>query len=204
MGKEISLLHPKLREKCDLLVSECRKQGINIIITQTLRTKAEQDAIYAQGRTAPGKIVTQVKFPNSMHCWGVAFDIAVKIGNKVTLDASHYKKVGPIGQKLGLEWGGGWKEFKDYPHFQLPGMSVATLKLKYGTPEKFIASWQKEGEEEMKEVPAMLEGIKTTGAINDDGTGLVPIKKLIEVFDLPLVTNYLNGKIYVRMKRDDE
>jgi hypothetical protein len=83
-------------------------------------------------------------------------------------------------------------------------MSVATLKLKYGTPEKFIASWQKEGEEEMKEVPAMLEGIKTTGAINDDGTGLVPIKKLIEVFDLPLVTNYLNGKIYVRMKRDDE
>ena len=53
--------------------------------------------------------------------------------------------VGKIGESIGLEWGGSWKSIVDKPHFQLPdwGSTPAKLKAKYGTPEKFIATWSK-------------------------------------------------------------
>jgi peptidoglycan L-alanyl-D-glutamate endopeptidase CwlK len=56
-----------------------------------------------------------------------------------------FEKVGAIGKKLGLEWGGGWTSIKDRPHFQLPdwGSTPYKLKCKYGTPEKFIKTWKK-------------------------------------------------------------
>jgi len=45
-------------------------------VVQGFRTKAQQDALYAQGRTTPGDIVTQAPYPRSAHCWGLAVDVA--------------------------------------------------------------------------------------------------------------------------------
>jgi hypothetical protein len=70
----LSVLHPQVRAKAEQLMELCRKNGLSLLITETLRTKAEQDALFAQGRTAPGKIVTNAEYPRSAHCWGVAFD----------------------------------------------------------------------------------------------------------------------------------
>jgi len=144
--RDINLLHPDLKPKAEKLIELARGKGINIIISQTWHTKEEQDALYAQGRTAPGSIVTNAKYPNSLHCWGLAFDVAVIINGKPSWIAAHFDQLGPLGESLGLEWGGRWANFPDRPHFQLPGVKVADLIKKYGTPERYRESWSKHEE----------------------------------------------------------
>lgn len=143
------------RIKAEQLVSECEKQGLKVKITDTLRTKAEQDALYNQGRTTEGGIVTNCRYPNSMHNWGVAFDICRNDGRGAYNDIDGwFSKVGAIGVKLGLEWGGNFKSFKDKPHFQLPqwGSTPKLLINNFGTPEQFLKTNQS--------VPDKLETIE--------------------------------------------
>lgn len=154
--RNISNLHPKLQEKIKELQKICKKNNIKIGIGECVRTVAEQDALYAKGRTAAGSIVTNCRGSsyNSMHQWGVAFDfyliMDVDKDGKTSDDAYNnatklFDKVGKIGQSIGLEWGGAWKSQIDKPHFQLPEWGSTALKLKkqYGTPEKFMDSWGK-------------------------------------------------------------
>lgn len=155
MGRDITKLHPDLQVKAKKLVSECKKVGIIIEIGECLRTVAEQDALYAKGRSKPGSIVTNAKGSSysSMHQWGVAFDIYLNMdidGDGKTSDDIYnnatkvFNKVGAIGKKLGLEWGGDWKSIKDLPHFQLPnwGSTSSQLKAKYKTFEAFKKTWK--------------------------------------------------------------
>ena len=157
--RDTKALHPDLQEKIAFLQKKCAAAGITICIGECLRTKAEQDALYAQGRTKPGKIVTNAKGStySSMHQWGVAVDFYLKMdvdGDGSASDdtfnnsTSLFNKVGKIGQSIGLEWGGSWKSMKDLPHFQLPnwGSTPAKLKKLYGTPEKFMETWKKSGQ----------------------------------------------------------
>ena len=152
--RNVSQLHPTLQKKVVELQKECLKAGIKIKIGECVRTEAEQNALYAKGRTAPGSIVTNAKGNSysSMHQWGVAFDFFLDMDvdkdGKKSDDAFNnatklFNKVGAIGKKLGLEWGGDWKSIKDLPHFQLPywGSTATQLKKKYGTPEKFKETW---------------------------------------------------------------
>ena len=139
-------LHPKLQKKLNELIAACDKAGLKIQITECVRTVAEQDALYAQGRTKPGKIVTNARGStySSMHMWGVAADFCRADGKAAYENKDgFFDKVGKIGQKLGLEWGGSWKSPVDKPHFQLSeyGSTTAKLKLLYGTPEKFFKTW---------------------------------------------------------------
>lgn len=153
--RDISALHPDLQKIIPKLKDACAKRGITIGIGECVRTKAEQDALYAQGRTTKGNIVTNAKGStySSMHQWGVAFDFYLLMDidgdGKTSDDAFNnaqktFNKVGEIGQKLGLEWGGSWKSPVDLPHFQLPnwGSTATKLKSQYGTPEKFMATWK--------------------------------------------------------------
>lgn len=153
--RNVSQLHPELKKKVVKLQKECLKAGIKIKIGECLRTVAEQNALYAKGRNGvPGPIVTKAKGTDyrSMHQWGVAFDFFLDMDvdkdGKKSDDAFNnatklFNKVGAIGKKLGLEWGGDWKSIKDLPHFQLPdwGSTATKLKKKYGTPEKFKETW---------------------------------------------------------------
>jgi peptidoglycan L-alanyl-D-glutamate endopeptidase CwlK len=101
------------------LIHRATSAGINIKIISGLRTYEEQDALYAQGRTTPGKKVTNAKGGQSNHNFGIAFDIGVFEGAKYLDDSPKYKTVGILGAELGLEWGGNWKSIVDQPHFQL-------------------------------------------------------------------------------------
>ena len=163
--RNVSQLHPTLQKKVVKLQKECLKAGIKIKIGECIRTKAEQNALYAKGRTAPGSIVTNAKGNSysSMHQWGVAFDFFLDMDvdkdGKTSDDAFNnatklFNKVGAIGKKLGLEWGGDWKSIKDLPHFQLPdwGSTATQLKKKYGTPEKFKETW--DNKKDVKNVKA--------------------------------------------------
>ena len=153
--RDITKLHPRLQEKFKLLQKKCAQKGIKIRATECLRTAKEQDALYAKGRTAPGSKVTNARGRDakSMHQWGVAVDIVIdmdadKDGDVDISDLYNVKLlnvVGKIGESIGLEWGGSWKSIVDKPHFQLPdwGSTPAKLKAEYGTPTKFISTWDK-------------------------------------------------------------
>lgn len=117
---KLELLKPKVKKSAEMLIEECKKSNYQITIVQTLRTIEEQNALYAQGRTKPGNIVTYAKGGESFHNFGVAFDFCPVVNGKLdwnNLDL--FKKVGSIGKSLGLEWGGDWSSPKtDLPHFE--------------------------------------------------------------------------------------
>lgn len=145
MSRDRNLLHPELNKKLDDLVEKCEAKGLRIKITDTVRTKSEQDALYAQGRTVAGAIVTNVKYPNSMHNWGIAADFCRNDGKGAYNDADgFFAKVGEVAESIGLEWGGRWTGFVDKPHLQMSGWGSTPKKLieRYGTPEEYKKTWK--------------------------------------------------------------
>ena len=174
MSRDIKLLHPKLRNVIPLIVAQCETRGLNICITDGFRSQAEQDRLFAQGRTTNGNIVTNARYPNSAHNWGVAFDFCRNVvGMEYNDDDNFFKRVADIAKPYGLAWGGDWKNYVDKPHLQLsefmPNNSVTWLKTVYGNPDNFIKSWDKNS-------PAVwykdaCEWCITNGIIQGDGTG---------------------------------
>jgi len=136
----IKLLHPKLRDEADKIYDEICKVLTGRAICRfsfTLRTFAEQDALFAQGRTKPGSIVTKAKGGLSMHNYGLAIDIVLIVDGKTAVwdvkgdfdkdGKSDWMEVVTIFKQYGWEWGGDWK-FYDAPHFQKTfGKSVREL-----------------------------------------------------------------------------
>ena len=117
--KIIATLLPEVRPMARALVQKAALGGIRIKVISGFRTYAEQDALYAHGRTASGNIVTKAKAGYSNHNFGIAFDVGVFEGSRYLGDSPKYKAVGVLGADLGLEWGGNWKSIVDQPHFQL-------------------------------------------------------------------------------------
>jgi peptidoglycan L-alanyl-D-glutamate endopeptidase CwlK len=117
---KIKTLHPKLRGIASKFINEVEKKlGIRLRITDGLRTFAEQNKLYAQGRTTAGRKVTNAKGGQSYHNYGLAFDCYLTENGKVTFKKAVNSEIAKIGKDLGLEWGGEWKTLKDMPHFQL-------------------------------------------------------------------------------------
>ena len=146
MAYDFSKLHPEVQKKGQELLEKCGARGLPIRITDCVRTKAEQDALYAQGRTEPGSIVTNARYPQSNHCWGIAFDFCRDDGKGAyNTEGNYFEKVGAVGKSIGLFWGGDFDTILDRPHFEYRKFGVwADLETKYGTPERFFASWDEE------------------------------------------------------------
>ncbi len=115
----IATLHPQVRPYARALVLKAAAAGITIKVISGLRTYAEQEALYAKGRTKPGPKVTNARGGYSNHNFGIAFDVGVFDGTRYVPESPRYKAVGALGTEIGLEWGGNWKTIKDEPHFQL-------------------------------------------------------------------------------------
>ncbi len=115
----IANLQPELVPYARALVRRAAQVDIDIKIISGLRTFAQQDALFAKGRTAPGPKVTNAKGGESNHNFGVAFDVGVFDGRDYLGSSPAYDMVGAIGAEIGLEWGGHWNSFVDKPHFQL-------------------------------------------------------------------------------------
>lgn len=117
--RHIATLLPEARPIARALVQKAAQAGIRIKVISATRTYAEQDALYAQGRTLPGRKVTNARGGWSNHNFGIAFDVGVFEGSAYLPASPKYKAVGALGMDLGLEWGGSWKSIVDEPHFQL-------------------------------------------------------------------------------------
>ena len=116
---------PELLEKAELLKALCQARGWRLNIYCVCRTPEEQDALYAIGRTVPGKKVTNARGQQSEHCKGRAFDAVLIVGGRAVwgngkADAQLLEAIGCLAEGVGLEWGGRWK-MRDCCHFQLRG-----------------------------------------------------------------------------------
>ena len=121
-------VHPALEEKIRQL--DAAAPEINLQIPQALRTYQSQDALYAQGRTTPGKIVTDVRGGFSWHNFGLAVDVVPEeaIAGQPDWNTAHpvWARLISIGESLGLVSGSTWRTFPDFPHFQLTGRFAVT------------------------------------------------------------------------------
>ena len=132
-------VHPQLVK---LMTEAVKESPYDFRIVQGVRTAEYQRSLYQQGRTKPGKVVTncdghknksnhQAKADGYGHAIDIFICGVVENGQyrkfttqegydnkKMTLVATHVKNVA---QKLGIaiKWGGDWSKFKDYPHFEI-------------------------------------------------------------------------------------
>ena len=143
----IAQLHPSVRAEVTQIIQACDQaltRRAKVRITQGLRTFKEQDDLFALGRTRVnpqgktakkplGNRVTQAKGGQSVHNYGFAVDICLIIDGKTAswdtakdwdndTVADWYECV-KIFAKFGWEWGGNWKNFKDFPHFEKKGFN---------------------------------------------------------------------------------
>jgi len=147
-SRDLNLLHPSTRAKALKLMAACGEKGLNVLLYDTRRTRAEQNRLFAQGRTAPGRIVTNASGDSmlSMHMWSIAVDFCKNVRGQEFSDAGFFTQVGELAESFGLEWGGRWRSFPDRPHLQdsafISGsQSPRPLINQFGTPERFFASW---------------------------------------------------------------
>lgn len=145
MSRLLTDLHPEVRAMCDQFLTECEHAGLDVLITCTWRSNTEQDALYAQGRTKPGRIVTRAKGGQSSHNFmlngvpaSLAFDVVPLRHGKLiwgtsgdgvdqdptdddTDDLELWQRVGAIGKACGLKWyGDPTASFREYPHLEHP------------------------------------------------------------------------------------
>ncbi|WP_176465675.1 peptidoglycan-binding protein [Virgibacillus sp. 7505] len=116
------------------VIRRAYKEGINAQISHGMRTYAQQDALYAQGRTKPGSKVTNARGGYSNHNFGLAVDyfLTSEDGTKAIWSVnSDWNRVAAIAKSLGFSWGGDWTSFKDYPHLEMSG-GLSTAQLRAG------------------------------------------------------------------------
>lgn len=142
----ITGLHPVVAENEKLLVRKAGRRGIEIIITHGYRSSEEQDALFNQGRSSAGNIVTNARGGESYHNYGLAIDFALRTpeGNVVWdmerddngNGKADWMEVVDLAKELGFTWGGDWANFPDYPHLQMDfGLNINELKRGKRPPE---------------------------------------------------------------------
>lgn len=136
----IQTLLPTAQKKAREFMKAVQGAGLTIKIISGTRTFAEQDRLYRQGRDLPGPKVTNARGGQSNHNFGVAWDIGVFENGQYRDESPVYKKVGGIGKKRGLEWGGDWKTMTDEPHFQMvPEAQLKSIAAKFSQGVAFVS-----------------------------------------------------------------
>lgn len=135
----ITGLHPAVAESEGVLVRMAARRGIEVVITHGYRSVEEQDALFAQGRSSSGNIVTNARGGESYHNYGLAIDFALRTPDgDIVWDMERddngngkadWMEVVDLAKELGFTWGGDWTNFPDYPHLQMDfDLSIRDLK----------------------------------------------------------------------------
>jgi len=130
-SRNINDLLPHIKVRVEKFIELCDEEGIDLLITSTYRDNESQEALYEQGRTRPGKIVTNAKPGESWHNYRCAVDVVPLVNGKPNWDGSDpiWQTIGELGEQAGLEWAGRWRTFKELAHFQYTGgLTLADLK----------------------------------------------------------------------------
>lgn len=124
-SRRIEDLHPVLQDvfqTAQAKWNELHPDGPQAILTCTYRSGAEQNKLFAQGRSSPGKKVTNAKAGQSPHNYmpSFAFDVGFQKAGKLDWTEKLFRDFAKLIADPRVEWGGGWK-FLDLPHFELRG-----------------------------------------------------------------------------------
>jgi hypothetical protein len=117
MITDLNSLHPFFRDQVLNLIAKCKAKGIDLVIVETYRTHAKQHEYKTMG-----KKYTSSGAGQSKHQYGLAVDVvpivdSVAVWNNTML----WRKIGAVGEKLGLRWGGRWRKPYDPGHFEWTG-----------------------------------------------------------------------------------
>lgn len=128
-SRSLDDLAPPVKQRAEAFIEAAKAKGIDLLVTSTYRDHESQNALYAQGRTTPGKVVTNAKAGQSWHNHRCALDVVPLVNGKaIWNDNVVWMQIGEIGVACGLEWAGNWKTFKEFPHFQYTGgLTMAQL-----------------------------------------------------------------------------
>lgn len=111
-------LKPLVQRKANEVIADMKALGLPVRVNEGYRSPARQEALYAQGRTAPGAIVTNARAGQSLHNYGVAVDfVFTQYGYNAT--EAQWQTLGHVAESKGFEWGGRWSTLVDKPHCQL-------------------------------------------------------------------------------------
>ena len=125
-SRKLEDLHPVVRARAEEFIRLCDAADIDLLVTSTYRDHESQAALFAQGRTQPGKKVTNARPGQSYHNWRCALDVVPLRNGKPVWDAKGeneklWNRIGELGEQAGLEWAWRWKTFKEMAHFQYTG-----------------------------------------------------------------------------------
>jgi peptidoglycan L-alanyl-D-glutamate endopeptidase CwlK len=141
--ERLKQINPTVAAKVRKIIALAAAQGFTLLVVQGLRTIAEQNALFAQGRTKKGKIVTNARGGQSWHNYGLAVDFAFVTNGEVDWSDALYRKIGGWAKTVGLEWGGAWHSIVDLPHVQqINGMKTADALAIYNK-SGLSAIWEK-------------------------------------------------------------
>jgi peptidoglycan L-alanyl-D-glutamate endopeptidase CwlK len=130
-SRSLDDLIPPAKERVERFLSLCKDNDIDLLVTSTYRDNESQQALYEQGRTTAGKVVTNAKAGDSWHNWRCAVDVVPMVNGKPNWDGLHpvWDQIGTLGEQAGLEWAGRWRTFKELAHFQYTGgLTLTDLK----------------------------------------------------------------------------
>ncbi|MBL7865645.1 MAG: M15 family metallopeptidase [Cyclobacteriaceae bacterium] len=138
MIADLQSLHPYFRDKVLELIQKCKQKGIELALVETYRTHAKQTEYRTMGRK-----YTRTRAGQSKHQYGLAVDVVPIIDSiPQWRNMKLWRKIGPIGERLGLRWGGRWNKLFDPGHFEWTG-GTGTYHLAKGNfppvpqPEKY-------------------------------------------------------------------
>lgn len=177
--RDINALSPVAQKACRAFLAACEKEGLPVLITETYRSQARQDYLYAQGRTRAGKVVTWTR--NSRHTGHMAWDICKNVKGQEYADATFFAKCGAIAKRLGITWGGTWNT-PDQPHFEV------------------TKDWKEKEESEVVEKCKMIINGKehTVERILKDGTNYIKIRDVAEAIGYDVTSK---GNVAVLTKK---
>jgi len=116
--EKLAEVHPELARRVKQLAEIL---SFDLVVTCGLRTWAEQDALFDQGRTQPGSIVTKAPGGHSAHNFGYAVDVAPSDGVGIDWSGKDAKwnEILSKAPSCGLNEGAMWRTFPDEPHLYL-------------------------------------------------------------------------------------
>lgn len=113
-SREIDDLRADVARNCRTLLALARAEGLDALVTETVRDAAYQRWLAANGFAAAGALTPSFHGENA----GLAFDICKNEAGHEYDDPAFFARMGALGKKVGFSWGGEWRSFPDRPHFQ--------------------------------------------------------------------------------------
>lgn len=112
-------VHPVLVARVEQILDAMTVLGHPMFVCEGVRTLARQRELYAQGRTAPGPIVTNADGTRLEQCthspqadgYGHAVDLAF-MGDAPWAPTHPWTLLGAMARALGVVWGGDFKSIK--------------------------------------------------------------------------------------------